>query len=263
VKRRGESLDDRTDLGADRLYESQHGLLVKDGPRLLDLYLKRKLSLVLHVSVAGPEERDPRSGRTRQLSRVGGVERPALRPGVRVLDDSASRSVVSEVGARQVEYPMLVDVRQLMNMPKGMRLWGVPSLVRLEVADEAAMMGKQARVPPELVPLTQVFTTLREDRKRDVAGLPLIFRVSRWTSGDSDLPGDVVKAGMEVVGDVTKQRAPLGGRIGAYDIADLGSRLRIKLVMDSARLTFEESDDLVVQRADVYVCPVELQTSAV
>jgi hypothetical protein len=148
------------------------------------------------------------------MSRADGIERSALGAGSGVLDDRTQRSVVSKVSAGHMEYLMLVDVRQPTKMPKGMRLWRVPSLVRLEVADEAAMVGKQACVPPKLASLTrlpQVSTSVRKDWERDLRCFPLVFWATRWTPGDSELPSVLVEARTEVVGDVAKQTGSTPG----------------------------------------------------
>ena len=50
LERRRKGFEDCADFCTDAVYESQHGLFVKDGLGLLDLYLERKIALEVHVS---------------------------------------------------------------------------------------------------------------------------------------------------------------------------------------------------------------------
>ena len=45
LKKRSKRGQSRLDFGADSVHESQHGLLVQDGPRLLDLDMEGKIRL--------------------------------------------------------------------------------------------------------------------------------------------------------------------------------------------------------------------------
>ncbi len=128
------------------------------------------------------------------------------------------------------------------------------------------MMGKKTVVSPGAVSLTQVFTTIREQGKRDIGcGPAAVFSVVRWAEGDGELPSDVVEAGVEVVRDLAKQNAPGRARRRSLDdLPDIATRLRLELVQDSVRVFFvQKRPDLIVQRVDVFARPIKLELSTV
>jgi hypothetical protein len=239
---------------------------VKDGPRLLDLYLEREITLEFHVSCAGTDQSELRVPH-RHLGRDQDGSEELARLGVPFLDIRAGRADVAAEGYEGgVEYLMLVDVREPVEMPKGVRFRRVPSSVRLSVANEPTMVRQKTVVPPGATSLTQVFTTIREQRKRDLGRRPAaIFSVVRWAKGDGELPSDVIKAGVEVVRDLAKQDAPPGWRRRSFDdLPAVATRLRLELVQDSVRVFFvQKRPDLIVQRVDVFARPIELELSAV
>ncbi len=50
LKKRSKRGQSRLDFGGDSVHESQHGLLVQDGPRLLDLDMEGKVALKAHIA---------------------------------------------------------------------------------------------------------------------------------------------------------------------------------------------------------------------
>ena len=108
-----------------------------------------------------------------------------------------------------MEYLMFVDVRERAQVPEGVRFRRVPSLVRLMMTDETPVVRKQPGVSPcgrndalgsgvSRVPLVQVFRTTGVERERDSSCLPVVFRIVRWTGGDSELPSDVIETGRKL-----------------------------------------------------------------
>jgi hypothetical protein len=164
---------------------------------------------------------------------------------------------------------MLVDVREFMEQPKRVRERRVPSLVRLELPQRAAMLRQYAVVSPGGARLTltylsrEVSASISVNRKRNLPCIPLIFWVTCRAPDDCQLPRDVIEAGAKVVPDLTEQDAPERWRQLSIDVAIVASRLRLKLIGDSVRVFFQEARDLVVEGIDVFATPIELQPSPI
>ena len=165
---------------------------------------------------------------------------------------------------------MLVDVRQLVEMPKGVRLWRVPSKVGLATSDLSSVVREQAVKTPDgislgvPVRLTPIFMTVVKDRKRNLSHVfPVVLRFVRWAGSDGELPRNVIETGTEVVGDVSDQEAPSRRASFSLDVPDVLAKLRVVLVQDSVRVFIDESVNFFVEAIDVFACPIELELSAV
>ncbi len=181
LKKRSKRGQSRLDFGADSVHESQHGLLVQDGPRLLDLDMEGKIALKAHIAF-----RVTPNGQRH-------LDRNSPLPGQQALcgaPDACRYSRASgdaKAGALQA--------RLVVDMAGGVAKCG-----------GALQSGLRAA---RLFPLTQVFTSGGVDGKRDFALFPVVCDVALRVFRCSELPSDVVEAGAEVMAGVSDQKADL------------------------------------------------------
>jgi hypothetical protein len=257
----------RLDSGAHFVEESQYSLAPELGS-LRELYVERKVSLELYVPLD-----------VTRAERRAGVLTLDLRWSIRRADDrcSTSESLLMErhVGRVKrdsdgVEYPMLVDVREPTEKREWMRLRGLLSLVRLELADSPCVYRKES-IPtpgpdsvPVLIPLEPILVPVRVDRPRDICDRPVrVCTAGAAAADDRELPGEVVEGGPEVVGDIADERTPLGRSFDDDELVRVASSLRLVLLDDAVRIRFQEIPDLVVQAPQVYVRPREFEPGAI
>ncbi len=160
LKKRSKRGQSRLDFGADSVYESQHGLSVQDGPRLLDLDMEGKIALKAHIAFRVTPNGQRHLDRNRAAwgdafsgRRVDVLNLPCCRIDERLAELAGRRHLLSQANKRCVEHLMLVDIREPVEMPKRVRFRRVSSLIWLEASQSAAAHSSQAYVPPGSFPL--------------------------------------------------------------------------------------------------------------